>query len=54
MVGCAWAYVAIRYLHTWVHLGSNDVLTRFRVYCASGLVLLILWTMLLVELVRAG
>lgn len=53
MVGCAWAYVALRYLHTWVHLGSNDVLTRFRVYGASGLVLVVLWTSLLVQLLRS-
>src|SRR5262245_57123712 len=26
----AWAYVALRIVHTVVHLGSNDVLTRFR------------------------
>ena len=54
MVGCAWAYVAIRYLHSWVHLGSNDVLTRFRLYFASGLVLVVMWTTLLVQLLRAG
>ncbi len=54
MVACAWAYVATRVVHTWVHLGSNDVLTRFRVYGASGLVLLVLWTSLLVSLLRAG
>jgi len=52
LVGCAWAYVALRYLHSWIHLGSNDVLTRFRVYGASGIVLLVMWTSLLVQLVR--
>jgi hypothetical protein len=54
MVGCAWAYVAVRYLHSWVHLGSNDVLTRFRIYGASALVLAVMWTTLLVQLLRAG
>ena len=54
MVGCAWAYVAIRYLHSWIHLGTNDVLTRFRVYGASAIVLLVMWTSLLVQLLRAG
>jgi hypothetical protein len=52
MIGCAWAYVVLRYVHTWVHLGTNDVLTRFRVYGASGLVLLVMWTSLLVQLLR--
>ena len=54
MLGCAWAYVALRCLHTYIHLTSNDVLTRFRVYFTSGLVLLVMWTSLLVELLRAG
>src|SRR5262245_58506019 len=54
LVGCAWAYVAVRYLHSWVHLTSNDVLTRFRLYFASGAVLLVMWTSLFVGLVRTG
>ena len=54
MVGCAWTYVAVRYVHSWVHLGSNDVLTRFRVYGVSVLVLGAMWTTLLVQLLRAG
>lgn len=54
LVGCAWAYVAIRYAHSWVHLGSNDVIVRFTLYFASGLVLLLLWGTLLIQLVRAG
>lgn len=53
-VGCAWAYVAARYVHSGVHLGSNDVLLRFRVYAASALVLGVLWLTLLVQLVRHG
>jgi len=54
LIGCAWAYVAARYFHSYVHLTSNDVLLRFRVYFGSGLVLLVMWTTLLVQLVRAG
>jgi len=53
MIGCAWAYVAARYVHSYVHLTSNDVLTRFRVFIASGLVLFVMWVSLLVELIRA-
>lgn len=49
-LGCAWAYVASRYLHSWVHLTSNDVLTRFRVYLASFVVLTALWASLLAGL----
>lgn len=53
MIGVAWLYVALRYLHSYVHLGSNDVLLRFRVYIGSGLVLFVLWASLLVRLLTA-
>lgn len=39
----AWAYVALRYAHSAVHLTSNDVMTRFRLFAASWLVLVALW-----------
>lgn len=52
MIGCAWAYVALRYVHSFVHLTGNDVRLRFQIYAASGLVLIIMWTMLLIELLR--
>jgi hypothetical protein len=54
MVLCAWAYVAVRYVHSYVHLTSNNVLVRFRLYFASGLVLLTLWVSLLIRLLRTG
>ena len=39
----AWTYVALRFIHTWVHLTSNVVLLRFRIFVISTLVLAILW-----------
>jgi len=53
-VVCAWAYVALRYVHTYIHLTSNNVITRFSVYFASGIVLAVMWSTLLVQLLRAG
>jgi hypothetical protein len=53
MIGCAWTYVATRYVHSYVHLTANDVLVRFRVFIASGLVLLVMWVSLLARLVWA-
>jgi hypothetical protein len=50
LIGCAWAYVVLRYLHSYVHLTSNDVLTRFRLYIASGVVLLVMWSSVLAQL----
>ena len=54
LVSCAWIYVALRYAHTFIHLTSNDVIVRFSLYLASGVVLFLMWATLLVQLVRAG
>jgi hypothetical protein len=53
MTACAWIFVASRYVHSYVHLTSNDVLTRFRVYLGSNLVLTVLWVSLLLKLLTA-
>jgi hypothetical protein len=52
MIVCAWLYVALRYVHSYVHLTSNDVLLRFRLYFGSGIVLVVMWTSLFIKLVR--
>ncbi len=54
LVACAWTYVALRYLHTFVHLTANNLIARFSVYFASGFVLALMWATLLVKLLRAG
>lgn len=38
-VALAWAYVLSRYAHAVVHVGSNHVLTRFRIFLFSIVVL---------------
>ena len=50
----AWAYVALRYLHSYIHLSSNKVMHRFRVYVLSCLVLIALWLTMFIDLVSAG
>ena len=54
LVGCAWLYVALRLAHTAVHLTSNRVPVRFRLYFASNFALLAMWGTLLVRLLRAA
>ena len=49
-VGMAWAYVALRFVHAWIHLGSNFVLHRFLSFGVSMLVLLAMWVGLLLVL----
>lgn len=50
VVALAWAYVALRVIHTLIHLGSNVVLWRFRVFAMSVLVLIALWLVLFIGL----
>jgi hypothetical protein len=46
LVTLAWAYVALRCLHSAIHLTSNRVLWRFRVFAVSMLVLVAFWAVL--------
>ncbi len=46
----AWAYVALRYVHSYIHLTSNKVIYRFRCFVASQLALMILWLIVLLGL----
>jgi len=46
LLALAWAYVALRYLHSAIHLTSNKVIWRFRVFAASLFVLLAFWAVL--------
>jgi len=40
VVALAWAYVLLRLVHSYVHLGSNNVPVRFRIFVLSMVVLL--------------
>ena len=52
VLGLAWAYVALRFMHTYVHLTTNVVLTRFRIFAISMLTLTILWAAVLTNIMR--
>lgn len=54
LVGLGWAYFTLRGLHTLVHVTSNKVLWRFRVFGASWVVLLAYWAVLGAGLARAA
>lgn len=54
LVALGWTYVALRYLHTVIHLTSNKVLWRFRVFALSLLVLLAYWAVLGISLARGA
>jgi hypothetical protein len=50
----AWVYVVLRAIHSWIHLGSNDVRRRFRVYLASVVVLSAMWIGFFIDFARAA
>ncbi len=48
-VGLAWAFIATRFVHSFVHLGSNRIQRRVLAFAAGWLVVLALWAQLLAE-----
>ena len=45
LIYMAWAYVALRYWHSFVHVGYNKVMTRFKIFLTSAVVLLVMWVL---------
>jgi len=54
LVALGWAYVALRFAHTAIHVTSNRVLWRFRAFLASWVVLLAYWAALGAALLRSA
>lgn len=54
LLGLAWAYVGLRFFHSYVHLTSNIVLIRFRIFVVSMLTLSALWVIVLTNIMRQG
>jgi len=50
ILALAWAYVTLRYVHSYIHLTSNKVIHRFHCFVTSQFVLIILWLVVLVGL----
>jgi hypothetical protein len=51
ILALAWAYVGLRCIHSYIHLTSNIVIHRFRVFVTSQVVLTALWIVVLLGLV---
>jgi len=49
VVLAAWVFIATRVLHTIIHLGTNHVLKRAGSYFAGWIVILVIWTMILIQ-----
>ncbi len=52
VVALAWAYFALRMMHSYVHLTSNVVIVRFRIFTISMLILGVLWVAVVTGLMR--
>lgn len=53
VLSLAWTYVALRYLHSWIHCGHNRIRHRLYAFFASNIVLWALWGVLAAEWLRA-
>ena len=52
VIGLAWTYVALRFIHSYVHLTSNVVVVRFRLFVLSMLSMGLLWAVVLTGIMR--
>jgi len=48
----AWVYVALRIVHSLIHVTYNKIMHRFFVYALSSFLLLAMWIMFAIELYR--
>ena len=53
-VALAWLYFGSRCVHSFIHLGSNNVSHRFAAFVVSGLILASLWILLLVSVAASA
>jgi hypothetical protein len=53
-VGLAWAFVALRILHSYVHSTRKSAMTRFRAYLGSCLILCAMWVGFAVDMAGAS
>lgn len=50
----AWTFVATRIVHSYIHIGSNFVLNRFRAFVSGVFVLMALWIWLALRVYIIG
>jgi hypothetical protein len=54
LLACAWGFVALRALHTYIHLSSNNVIRRFQAFVASSIVLYVMWGIFAIKVLLAS
>ena len=53
-IALAWTFVALRAMHSLIHVTYNRVVHRFAAYVASSLCVFAMWALFAVSLARAG
>jgi hypothetical protein len=53
-VAMAWAFVATRLAHAYIHTSSNNVPRRFYVFLAGGIILVVMWIVFAGRILLAG
>ena len=53
LLACAWGFVLLRAVHTFIHLTNNNVIRRFQAFVASTIVLYVMWGIFLVKLLMS-
>lgn len=53
LVVCAWTYVGLRYLHSYIHCSYNKVMHRLSVFLLSFALLIGMWLAFVLSLPRA-
>ncbi len=54
MLLLAWAFVALRLAHAWVHVTSNRVPARLMLFVSGAVVLLVMWALFALRLLFEG
>jgi hypothetical protein len=52
LLACAWGFVFLRSLHSYIHLTHNNVVRRFQAFLASSVVLGVMWVTFALEFLR--
>lgn len=51
LVGLAWAYVAVRLIHTIIHLTYNLVFHRLTAFLRSQAILVVMWVLIFLKII---
>lgn len=54
LLACAWGYVLLRGVHTYIHLTHNTVVRRFQAFVASTIVLYVMWGVFAVKVIMGS